>query len=428
MSEGVAAAQDLLHYYGLALKNDPQVKASQYEHSASRETLRQAYAALLPQAKVEVSHTLTNQDVTRSENKVYAIGTSNYNTQQYGVNLTQPLFRYSSFLAVDQAKSVLKRADFEFEKSKQDLALRIVEAYMEVLSFQDRLGAVVAEETALTSHHELARERAARGLAPITDQYDTEARLAAVSAQRAEVEFALKDARQALSEMCDVPVLETRRLKEDIPLPPPVPAGVENWIQETLNQNPEVQIQKYKVEIADTETRRQKAAHYPTLDFQTDYAMRDASGSLYGGGSNTSTYDFMVKFSLPLYEGGLRTSKTREALHLQASAQEGATRLVRATERRVRSSYNAVLGASSRAMAMKKSMDAQKMVVDARDVGFKSGMMIALAVLDALQDYYRYQKEYAQARSDYIVSIARLKHTAGRLKEEDIQQINSLFR
>jgi outer membrane protein len=423
----VAAAQDILHYYNLALKNDPQIKGSQFDHLASRETLRQAYSGLLPQANAEVSYTQTNQNVISSENTVYRTGATGYGTQSYGVNLTQPLFRYSSFLAVSQANSVLKRADLELEKSRQDLALRIVEAYMEVLSFQDRLAAVVAEETALASHHERAKERTTKGLAPITDRYDTEARLAAVSAQRVEVEFALKDARQALSEMCDAPVLETQLLRDEIPLTSPFPEGVESWLQAALTQNPEVQIQKYKAEIADTETRRQKAAHYPTLDFQADYVMKDASGSLYGGGSSTSTYDFIVRSTLPIYEGGLRTSKTREALNLHASAQEGMTRLLRANERKVRQTYNAVVGASNRVSAMKKSVEAQQIVVSAREERFKSGMLIGLAVLDAVQDLYKYRKEHSQARSDYIVNRARLKYAVGKLNDEDIKQINSLL-
>ena len=422
-----ANAQNILHYYDLALKNDPQLKGSQYDHFANRERLRQAYAALLPQVNAEVSYTQTNQDIISSQNSVYSPGTTSYDSQSYGVNLTQPLFRYSSFLAVSQAKSVLKRSDIELEKSHQDLALRIVEAYMEVLLFQDRLAAAVAEEAALASHHELARERTAKGMAPITDQYDTEARYAAVKAQRIEVEFALKDARQALSEMCDVPALEIKLLKDEIPLTLPFPEGVESWIQVASTQNPEVQIQKFKAEIADTETQRQKAAHYPTLDFLADYNMKDTSGSLYGGGSKTSTYDFIVKFTLPLYEGGLRTSKTREAFNLHASAQESVTRLLRANERKVRQTYNAVLSAVNRVAAMKKSVEAQQMVVNAKEEGFKAGMMIGLAVLDAVQDLYKYRKEHSQARSDYIINMARLKHAVGKLNDDEIKQINSLL-
>jgi outer membrane protein len=424
---GPAGAEDLLHYYNLALKNDPQLRGAYFEHLASRETLRQAYAALLPHAYAEGSYTLTYQDVLSSGNKVYAVGTADYNTQSFGGNLTQPLFRYSSFLGVSQAKSVLKRSDVELEKVRQDLIMRIAEAYMEVLLAQDKLAAVVAEEAALEVHHEHAKGRTTGGMAPITDLYDTEARLAAVRAQRVESENALKDARQALSEICDVPVVETKSLKEDIPLTPPFPENADSWVAAASKQNLEILIEKYKAEIAETETRRQKAAHYPTVDFLANYDLQDTTGSLYGGGSRTSTYYLMFKLTVPIYEGGLTTSKTREACNLHASALEAVTKVTRAVERKARSAYNAVLSASNRVTAMKKSVEAQQMVVAAKEEGFRSGMLISISVLDATQDLYKYKKEYSQARNDYILDTIRLKQTAGTLSEDDIRQVNALL-
>jgi outer membrane protein len=422
-----AGAQDLLYYYAKALKNDPQFRGSQYDHLASREILRQAYAGLLPQIVADVSYTLSYQDIWSAENSVYAVGTTDYDTQSYGVTLTQPLFRYTSFLAVNQAKSSLKRADLELEKERQDLILRVVEAYVNLLAMEDKLTAVIAEEAALASHSELAAARSDKGLAPITDRYDTAARLAAVSAQKVEMEYAIKDGKQALSEICNEPVQDTRKLKDEIPLALPFPQNVESWIEASLQQNLEILIQKQRVEIADTEIQRQKAAHYPNIDFQADYVMKDTSGSLFGGGSQTSTYNLMFKLSLPLYEGGLRTSKSREAVNLHASSTEAALKLARSTERKARSTYNAVLSASNRVSAMKKSVEAQQLVVSAKEEGFRSGMLIGLAVLDAAQDLYKYKREYSQARNDYILNMIKLKHTAGTLGEDDVKQVNALL-
>lgn len=422
-----AWANDILYFYNLALKNDPQLRGSQYDHMASRETLRQAYAALYPQIFADVNYTSTNQDITSSDNKVYSVGQMTYDSQTYSVNLTQPLFRYSSFMAVGQARVILKRADLELEKAKQDLILRVAEAYMEVLSSRDKLAAVVAEETALDSHYERAKWRADKGMAPITDLYDAEARLAAVKAQRIEAEYVVKDSYQALAEMCGVAVLETKQLKEEIPLTPPFPASIDNWIDAALKQNLEILIQKSKAEIADREISRQKAAHYPTLDFQADYVMKDTTGTLFGGGSSTQTYDLMIKLNIPIYEGGLTTSKTRESANLYQSAVQAIMKQSRAAERKARSTYNGVLSASTRVVAMKKSVEAQQTVVEAKEEGFKAGLFVGIAVLDAMQDLYKYKKEYSQARNDYLLNTVRLKHTAGTLGEDDLRQINSLL-
>ena len=420
-----APTGDILHYYNLALKNDPQLLGAQYESLAVRESQRQAYAGLLPKIYGELSYALTYQDVNSSENKVYAAGSTDYDTKIYSASLIQPLFRYSSFLSIGQATSVMNRSALELEKARQDMALRVVEAYMNVLLNKDRLAAVTAEESAVELHHDLAKERFERGMAPITDRYDTEARIAAVRAQRVEAENVLSDAYQALTEICGVPALEVKSLKDEIPMAQPFPENINHWTEAGLKQNLEVLVQKLKAEIADKEVGLQKSAHYPTLDFQFDVNTTDTKGSLFGGGSNTTNYNLMFKLRIPIYEGGLTISKTREASNIHQSALQGVTKQSRQAERNIRATYNGVSSAITRVNAMKKSVDAQKMVVEAKEEGFKSGLYISLAVLDAVQDLYKYKKEYSQARNDYILNSFRLKHTVGTLNPEELTLVNA---
>jgi outer membrane protein len=386
--------------------------------------LRQAYAGLLPKVYGDLSYSLTYQNINSSENTVYAVGSTDYNSMSYGAKLIQPIFRYSSYISVGQAKSIVSRSELELEKARQDLMLRVAEAYLDVLLSQDKLAAIKAEESSVEQQHLRAKERYERGMAPVTDRYDTEARLAAVSAQRVESENMLKDSYQVLVEICGVPVQELRLLKDDIPYAQPFPASVEHWLEAGFKQNLELLIQKKKAEVAEQEVSLQKSAHYPTLDFQADYTTLDTQGSLFGGGSNTSTYNFIVKLNIPIYEGGLVTSKTREAFNLSQSSQEGVIRLTRATERKTRATFNGVLGSMTRAAAMKKSVDAQKRVVDAKEEGFKAGLYISITVLDAMQDLYRYKREYSQARHDYILNSLRLKHVAGTLNQEELNSVN----
>ncbi len=423
-----AEVQDLMFYYKAALANDPTLRSAQFENQANKESLQQAYAGLLPQVNAFLSYNKNYQDVISSENTVYEEGTADYETESYGAALTQPIFRYSSFLAVSQSKSVLKQADSELEKARQDLMLRVVEAYVEVLAMQEKLAEVMAEEAALTSHYERARERTDRGLAPIMDRYDSEARLAVVTAQRGEVEFALNDAKEALTEICAVPVGEIKVLQEEIPLEPPLPDNAANWVDAAVEGNLDVSIQKYKSEVSEVETRRQQAAHYPTVDLVADYAWQDATDSFYGGGSNTAVYNVGVKLLLPLYEGGLTVSKTREAASLEAADREGVVKVTREAERKARSLQNSVLSAINRFMAMKKSVEAQQLVLSAKEEGVRSGMMIGLAILDATQDLYKYKREYSQARHDFILGTMRLRHVAGMLGEGDIARVNELLR
>lgn len=420
-----APTSDLIHYYNLALKNDPQLRGSEYESLATRETLEQAYAEVLPKLSGELGYMRTNQTINSSDNQVYAEGKTDFDTMTYGVKLVQPLFSYALYLRIGQAKSILNRSDLELEKSRQDLALRAAEAYMAVLLSNDELVAVRAEETAVELHHLLAKERCENGMAPITDLYDTEARLAAVSAQRVDAENVLHDAFQALTEICGIPAQEISPLKDELPMTQPIPENVDSWTETGLARNLDIQIQKLKAEIAEKEIDRQGAAHYPTADFEFDYNNKDTKGSLFGGGSNTTTYDYGVKLSVPLYEGGLVSSRKAEAFSLHQSALQGVTKQNRNTERLVRSTYSGVTSAINRALAMEKSVNAQKLVVEAKEEGFKAGLYISLALLDAMQDLYKYKREYSKARNDYVLNSLRLKHAVGALKQDELVMLNA---
>lgn len=420
-----APTSDLIHYYNLALKNDPQLRGSEYESMATRETLEQAYAGVLPKLSGELGYMRTNQTINSSDNQVYAEGKTDFDTITYGVKLVQPLFSYALYLRIGQAKSILNRSDLELEKSRQDLALRAAEAYMAVLLSNDELVAVRAEETAVELHHLLAKERCENGMAPITDLYDTEARLAAVGAQRVDAENALHDAFQALTEICGIPAQEISPLKDELPMTQPIPENVDSWTETGLARNLDIQIQKLKAEIAEKEIDRQGAAHYPTADFEFDYNNKDTKGSLFGGGSNTTTYDYGVKLSVPLYEGGLVSSRKAEAFSLHQSALQAVTKQNRNTERLVRSTYSGVTSAINRALAMEKSVNAQKLVVEAKEEGFKAGLYISLALLDAMQDLYKYKREYSKARNDYVLNSLRLKHAVGALKQDELVMLNA---
>ncbi len=418
---------DLMSFYSLALKNDPQLGGAQFENQASRETLKQAYGGVSPRVNFEFDYGYTRQDIRSSDNRVYGTGTTNYGSYQYSLTVNQPLFNYQSYLSIDQAKATINRSDVELEKARQDLILRVTESYLDILLAQDKVTVAQAQVAAVELHHTVAKARSERGAAPITDLYDTEARLAAVKAELVEAENFLKDTSQGLREIVGTEDVSVRKLKENIPLLSPSPDNSAAWVATARNRNPEILILKHRAEISGKEVDRQKAGHYPTLDLQGDYIVKDTQGTLFGGGSNTATYDILLKFNLPLYGGGTTSSKVRETSSLHQSTLKALERQTRSAERKTNNAFNEIQTAVSRTSAMTKSVEAQKMVVEAKEEGFKSGLYISLAVLDAVQDLYKYRKEYSQARNNYLLNFVRLNHSVGTLGEEHLRVVNSLL-
>jgi len=69
-------------------------------------------------------------------------------------------------------------------------------------------------------------------------------------------------------------------------------------------------------------------------------------------------------------------------------------------------------------------VEAQKLTLESKREGYKSGLYTNLAVLDAERDFYFAKKDATQAQYDYLLNSLRLKHAAGVLVEEDLRYIN----
>lgn len=440
-------AEDLIEVYNLARDNDPTFQSERYRHEASPETLKQAYSELLPAVNVDASYQGTRQEIFHTSVAVFGESIARFPSKGYNLTLTQPLFRYSSIMRVLQAKEEVKRADFEFEAAKQDLILRVAEAYIGALAAHDNLEFTRAEEEAVKRHFELAEGRYNSGLAPITDYHDAKARLAYVTALRVRAENRLDDALEALAEVTGQKIENPARLKSapisaksettkgveykppqgGMPLVPPDPDDVNNWIDAALKQNLEVEALRQAVLVARREVDRQRAGHWPTLTIVGRLNRDDEGGSLFGGESDVETREAILQLNVPIFQGFFVTSKTREAKKLHAAVKQDLEKEIRVVKREARASFLWVKSSIENTEAFRQSVVSNKIALEAKKEGFKSGLFPSLAVLDAERDLHQAKLEYAKAQYEYISNSLRLKKAVGTLNEEDLAGINQWF-
>ncbi|MFO8047961.1 MAG: TolC family outer membrane protein [Desulfosudaceae bacterium] len=421
-------ATDLEEAFTRALENDPRFVGTRYDRNAEEESLRQAWAAVMPTLSAEGVHTESKQEIISSDNEVYGSGSSDYPTTEYTLSLTQPLFNFASFVNISRAKARVKGADHELEAARQELAVRVAVAYFGVLAARDRLLVVGAEEAAVNRHYELISEKFNRGLTTRTEYYDAKARLAEVMAKRLNIESELDDARQALEEIINAPAEGLASLQEDLPLISPDPVRAEAWVEAAVKQNPSLEAVRQRVKSARHEIRRQRANHYPNLDLEANYNWRDTDGTLFGGGSEVETTNFLLRLNVPLYQGGMISSRTREARHLMNSSRQEEVRQTRALRRQTRAAFYGVDNAIERVKSLREAVEAQQLALEGKKEGHRSGLYTILAVLDGERDLSQARQNYAMARYEYITNSLILKKTVGTLNYQDIAAVNGWLR
>ena len=169
--------------------------------------------------------------------------------------------------------------------------------------------------------------------------------------------------------------------------------------------------------------RLQRSGHLPTLDFNASASYIDTN---FGGIVSVEREDaeIGVELNVPIYQGGLVTSNTRQARSLFQESTERLQQQVRAAELETRDAYRGVLTDIAQVKALSASVVSTEIAVEAEQAGFEVGTRTIVDVLDAQREYHSARLTYAAARYKYVLDQLRLKKAAGILSENDLGEVN----
>jgi len=417
-------ADDLLDVYQQARESDPVYLAGFHQHEASKEIYDQARALLLPNIKFVISRTETSQEIVSSDNAVFGQGSTSYPTDEMSLSITQSIYSFSNWAYFKQAKEEVKQIAAEVEDVRQELVIRVAEAYFSVLKQRDNYLAVNAEFSALKKHYELVTTQEENGLARATDLLDANARLLQAQARQVEIGNDLRDSLQGLQEITGRLPSSLVILADHIKLVKPEPSVVQEWVDKAQATNPMILAKKSALAAAWQEVRREKGGHYPDFDLLFTQSNRDTQGSLFGGGSEVDTQEIQLKMTIPLFSGGAVSSKVRETVNLHLKSRDELAQRVRQTARETRAAFSGVTGSISEVNALQKSVEAYEAAVEAKRAAFENGLTVSVSVLDAERDLFIARSGFYSARYDYLLNTLRLKRATGILSEADLEQIN----
>lgn len=418
---GQSQAADLLDVYSLAETSDPTYLETRANYRATLETKPQARAQLLPQIGLSANTIRNSQDI--SENNGFGgSGELDFNSHGYSLDLRQPLFRAPEYLQYQQSDSIIKQAEAEVRVARQDLTIRVAEAYFNVLAAEDNLLFAQAEKRSLEQQLEQAKQRFEVGLTAITDIQEAQAGYDRAAAQVIEAENGVDNAREALREITGEFIVDLKGLSSEIPLVKPNPADIDLWTSQALEQNFSISAAEYALESSNKEIKVQKAGHLPTLDLvaSTGY---DKSGGRFG---DTQIHADAVglELNLPLFSGGAVTSRSREARDLYDASLQRLHFAQRSAQSQTRQSYLGVISGISRIEALEQAVISSETALEATNAGFDVGTRTAVDVVAAERALSDARRNLARTRYDYIINSLRLKQAAGILTDQDLALVN----
>ena len=267
-----------------------------------------------------------------------------------------------------------------------------------------------------------------------------------------------------------------------------LPGELNQWSAQAQEQAYEVQIEDIGLRIAQKELNKQSDAHKPTLDFvanlggnrsrdtsrtrssasQTDQSTTSSNTSANGtsntttdssafgsSSANTSTdstsqttsqstvdtstsrpasrnrsygkqWDAYVgvRLNIPLYDGGLTSSRVRESLALQEQKDIDLQRVRAEAALAAETAYLEAAGFLAEAQALKAAETSGRVALEANQMGYEVGLRINSDVLNAQQQLFITRRDLMRAQVDALVATLRLRASLGALGDTEIRELD----
>ncbi|WP_372965615.1 TolC family outer membrane protein [Marinobacter sp.] len=412
-----AFSLDLIETYEKALSYDSGIASAMAQFQAQQAASDISKGSLLPQVGAFADANHIDFDAKNGAG-------DSYKSLNYGIQLTQPVFRADNWFRYDASQFQTEAAQAQYNLAQQQLILDVATAYFNVLRAQDTVTTAQATEAAIQRQYEQAQERFDVGLIAITEVYEARASYDDSKSQRIAAENQTNVALEQLARLTGEYAEDLENLRENFPLGRPDPMDPSSWEATALNQNWSIQAAMFQLNATEANLKVAKSGHMPTLDLVASYGETELDGSKTPQQEGTQGI-IGLQLNVPLYMGGSIQAGVRQQRSLVTVAEQDLNTIRRDVRVNTRSLYLTVNNNVETASALEQTIISRRSALDATRAGYDVGTRNIVEVLDAERAFYVALRDYANARYDYVINSLQLKQTAGTLSPQDLIDLNN---
>ncbi len=421
---------DLLSIYEEALEKDPDFNAKKADLKISKEFFNQARSGLLPQVRFSAS---TNWNEYYQERVLQ----NDYNTFNYNLNLSQPIFRLDSWFVAQQAKQNYEAAEARFAYQQQDLMIRVTQAYFKVLSAKSTLKSAEATEKALNNQFQTVTERFNSGAASKIELAEAKSAFNRAQSDRVLAEGNVDISFEELNSIVGRQIKMVTPLNQNSEFFAPL-EEIDLEVKKGRELNYLIIEARNRLEAAESNTKSKTANYLPRIDFNANASRRTSKQYTFDGvesdidlpfsiPTETENRTFSIQFSVPLFTSGLNSSQRRQALLQEVRTEEQMILIERNVTQQIRSLYTALKTAELNIISLRIAVESSKDALEATRLGYELGSRNLIDLLQAERNSSETQNRLSQAMYGFIVTSLQYKQAIGTLRPEDIVKINEQF-
>ncbi|OCG77285.1 outer membrane channel protein TolC [Gilliamella sp. Occ4-3] len=418
-------AENLIQVYEQAKETNPDLRSSLAEKNKAYAAISGSRASLLPQVGLSASYGVTHGRRDTS-------GVKSKSGNLYQVALSQSIFNFSNWKALDITKKQASIADIAYQYQGQTLILNTSVAYFNVLKALDALSFIDAQKKAIGRQLEQTRQQHQVGLVAITDVQNAQANYDLTVAQQVNALNDLNNAIEALRQVSgrfysSLASVNTNTFKTESP------AQISALLKQSEKSNLNLLTMRLNQDIAREQIKLSQAGHLPTasLDASTNLNKTDRYGNSVGTGAHGKSYSgnnyVGVSVNLPIFSGGATMSKVEQAQQNYVSFSEKLESTNRGVINQVRSSYNNISSSISAIKAYQQAVVSAQSSLEATNSEYQAGTRTIVDVLNATTQLYSSKRNLSDAKYNYLTSLLQLKYAVGTLTANDLVYLNNML-
>lgn len=326
--------------YGLDLESalfetvatNPDIAQKRHELSMAYQELEISRSGYLPKINLRssIARERANTQMTGFENR-------DFNTLNTNITLTQNLFSGFATSAETSAKQhMIQMNMYALEEKINDLSLRLIKGYLEVLKSHELL---LIEKENVYAHEKMYQKitlKAQSGSARSSDQKEVLAKLALSYVNTLTQDNNYNDAAAALNRIMGRYVDIKTLIKPTVDFGT-LPHSLESASEEALLKHPSVLVGKSEVESARESIDLERSSYYPKVD-------AELNGRTYDNANGTENVDktasAMVTLSYNLYNGGSDEARLKRSLAQASTATDRLKSIERGVLEEMALAYN----------------------------------------------------------------------------------------
>ncbi len=400
----------LVEAIDLAINNDRLWRIAEAKSLEAREYVPKAYSQLLPSVNLSVSSTQVTQQLTSGS---LVSPEQSYPSQNKSINLRQPLVISKQLDSLRIAKYQDEQAQHIKKEEFQQLLIRAVGQYLDVISEKNKYELIVSQRKELETRYKAVLISNKVGQASQLDVDEIAVQINIFKTNEIKSEKNFKIAMKQLENIVGINVQSISDLSINFKKIDNEILSLNNeYFYSNINFIPKYLSQLKEVDIAETNMSLAQKGHLPSLDLIAQIGRSNGENSYFTNTKNENKF-IGVQLNLSLFSGGAVESQIRTYIAKLEQAKEN----LEFTKDNLKIQFQKEIGNLEYNLKLIKALEtaltSSDQTVSSNILGLKAGSKSILDLIKSENQRIELRSNYVQTSNEIIKSMLRINGIFG---------------